>query len=261
MTRARNPSLHRAQGLHQPARRSLSASLVVATAVALCGITTSCSSAEDRAGTTSSTGLAAPVDPPSPGTGTEAVPSTGSADPSTSSQPAAADASAPTAPGETNATRTTTGRPATDDDSGPGSGSERTSAPTVRPPDYSSPDSILTEDAFDGPDLELVGVTADDSDPRTVVLRFEGTGYPGWKVQYVDPEDEASSRLEVTLSGVTLGTPPSDLPSTAHLSVTQSPSPGTDPVLLIDLDQEPHAYRVHLQYDPLRLVIEVTSMQ
>lgn len=126
------------------------------------------------------------------------------------------------------------------------------------PPDFSAADSVLREDAFDGPDLRLGSVTLSSEETHRVVLLMDGTaGYPGWEVHYQTSGSEpSSSTLQISLVGVKGSTPP--LPTSPTLQLQPTSSAG-DLTLLLHLDQGPEPFRVHLQHDPLRLVVEVTK--
>lgn len=131
------------------------------------------------------------------------------------------------------------------------------------PPGYYSPDTVLTEDAFDGPALELTRVELADGDAHELVFHLQGSGFPGWHVQYADPTDgstpPSSSTLEITLTGVAASTQVDSLPSSQEVDLETDRTPDGDLVILLHLDQAAQPFRVHLQHAPLRFVVEVTK--
>lgn len=138
----------------------------------------------------------------------------------------------------------------------------------LTPPELSPPDSVLTEDAFDGPDLTLDAVDLTDGGSGPAVeLQVRGTGFPGWQAQYVDPAGTPAAGagtqavLAVELVGVAPGAAVGDPPSPAGpvTALVLDESAGGRLTLYLGLSQEPAPFRVHLQHTPLRLVVEVAN--
>lgn len=135
---------------------------------------------------------------------------------------------------------------------------------TFVPPGFSTIDSILTEDAVDGPDLRLKSVTVSDEAAHEVVFVIEGTGYPGWQVEYLNPAPDAgatpaSSTLRVHLRGVDAASTMPTLPASTDMRLATGDPIDGDLSVLLDLDQEPAPFRVHLQHSPLQIVVEITD--
>lgn len=126
------------------------------------------------------------------------------------------------------------------------------------PPGFSDIDSVLREDSFDGPDLRLGSIELSSEETHRAVLVMEGTaGYPGWDVAYLESESgPMSSVLKISLVGVEGEAP--QIPTSRALRLEPDDSSG-DLSLLLHLDQEAEPFRVHLQHDPLRIVVEVTK--
>lgn len=138
----------------------------------------------------------------------------------------------------------------------------RSTAGVLVPPGFSTADSILMEDAFDGPDLRLEEVTAASGDPHEVVFLLDGAGFPGWQVEYVDAASStASSTMRVQLVGVDAGSVPAELPTSPELDVETGETADGDLSVLVHLDQGPAPFRVHLQHAPLRIVMEITNVE
>lgn len=138
----------------------------------------------------------------------------------------------------------------------------------VTPPGFSEPDSVLQEDAFDGPNLRLESLTIDDAsqeDAVSVSFNVEGSGFPGWQVEYVDGDaspfgSETQSTLRVVLPGVNpdsvdaVSFPESDL-----IEVQAGEPTDGDLTVFLGIASEPVPFRVHLQYSPLRLMVDLSA--
>lgn len=136
----------------------------------------------------------------------------------------------------------------------------RSTTGVLVPPGFSTADSILMEDAFDGPDLRLKEVTTAIGDPHEVVFVLDGTGFPGWQVEYVDSASATvSSTMRVRLVGVDAGTVPAELPTSPELDVETGETADSDLSVLVRLDQGPAPFRVHLQHAPLRIVMQIMN--
>lgn len=138
----------------------------------------------------------------------------------------------------------------------------------VTPPGFSASDSVLTEDAFDGPDLSLdsVELVVDDTQQQVTFL-LGGSGFPGWEVGHVEPGeapvgDGTQSVLRVELVGVgSTGVADADLPEPDGRVTELVVEDPQDHRLIayVGLGQQAAPFRVHLQHSPLRLVVEVAD--
>lgn len=133
------------------------------------------------------------------------------------------------------------------------------------PPGFVEPGVVLMEDAFDGAALTVTAIEVQRSEAHDrIVFEMEGSGFPGWQVQYGDPGEvegwDAGSVIQVDLAGVESGSASAQGGDDVVQVLGVAPQDGGEGAgYVIGLQGAEKPFRAFLLTEPNRLVIDVAD--